>query len=166
METRLYHFVLTTKITMAKMHSRKRGRSSSKNPLKTIPKGWNVHGSKEAEQLVIKLAKTGKRESIIGLILRDNYGIPSVKAITKKSIGNILHEHKIETKLPDDLHFLIMKDIRLMKHVEHHKKDMSVKRGSQLTFSKIKRLSSYSIKTSQLPSDWKYDRTKAKLLIE
>ena len=151
---------------MAKMHSRKRGTSGSKNSLKGIKKSWNVHASKEVEQLVVKLAKTDKKEALIGLTLRDSYGIPSVKSITGKNITSILKEHALQGKLPSDLQFLILKDIRLMKHFTTHKKDMAVKRGVQLTASKINRLAHYYVKNGTLSSDWKYDRTKAKLLIE
>ena len=67
------------------MHSGKKGRSGSKNYLKRKNKVWNIHSKQEVEQLVIKLAKTGKKEALIGIILRDNYGIPDVQTITGKS---------------------------------------------------------------------------------
>ena len=151
---------------MARMHSRKKGQSGSNPPLKKEIKKWNIHSSQEAEQLVVKIAKTGKQAAMIGTILRDSYGIPDVQILTGKKITAILHEHHIQEKIPTDLQFLIKNDIRLMKHVETHKKDMTVKRGLQLTLSKIHRLSKYYIRTKKLPSDWKYDRSKAKLLIE
>ncbi len=151
---------------MARMHSRKKGKSGSKRPIEREIKKWNIHSRKELEQLVVKLAKIGKKEAQIGLVLRDNYGIPDVKAITGRKILRILKENNLQGKIPSDLQFLIKKDIRLVKHVETHKKDMTVKRGQQLTLSKINRLAKYYKDIGVLPVDWAYDRSKAKLLIE
>ncbi len=148
------------------MHSRKRGKSGSKRPGKREKRSWVRHTAKEIEQLTIKLVKQGLSPSQIGIKLRDSYGIPDVKAIAKKKISNILKENKLLMKVPEDLSALIKKDIKLMKHMEIHKKDMTVKRGMQLTESKIRRLAKYYKKKNKLPSDWKYDKTKAKLLVE
>ena len=116
--------------------------------------------------MVVKLAKTGKSAALIGLILRDTYGIPSVKTLTGKKIQVILEKNKLVHALPDDIQNLIRKDIQLAKHALTHKKDMTVKRGLQLTLSKINRLSKYYKNTGRLPKEWKYDRTKAKTLLE
>lgn len=148
------------------MHSRKRGKSGSKRPGKRVKRSWVRHTAKEIEQVTIKLGKQGLGPSQIGIKLRDSYGIPDVKAVAKKKISKILKENKLLTKIPEDLSALIKKDIKLMKHMETHKKDMTVKRGIQLTESKIRRLAKYYIKNGKLPVDWKYDRTKAKLLVE
>lgn len=151
---------------MAKMHSRKKGKSSSNKPNVKAKKSWNIHSAKEVEQLVIKLAKAGKSASEVGLILRDSYGVPDVQLITNKKITKIVEENKLNKKLPDDLISLIKKDIKLMKHIENNKKDMTVKRGLILTESKINRLVKYYIKTKKIPENWVFDRSKAKLLIE
>lgn len=148
------------------MHSRKRGKSGSKRPGKREKRSWVRHTAKEIEQVTIKLGKQGLGPSQIGIKLRDSYGVPDVKAITKKKISEILKENKLLTKIPEDLSALIKKDIKLMKHIETHRKDMTVKRGIQLTESKIRRLAKYYKKKSKLSADWKYDRTKAKLLVE
>jgi small subunit ribosomal protein S15 len=71
---------------MARMYSRKRGKSGSKKPAKPILPGWVRYKAKEVELLVAKLAKEGKSSSEIGLFLRDVYGIPSVKLVTQKRI--------------------------------------------------------------------------------
>ena len=151
---------------MAKMHSRARGRSGSKKPLKQVKHGWIIHDAKEVEQLVTKLAKAGTPQSQIGLALRDSYGIPDVKAITEKKIGAILAENKLLKEVPEDLLHLIKKDIAIMKHLEANKHDLPAKRGLMLTESKIHRLSKYYLREGKLPKDWKYDRTKAKVLVE
>lgn len=151
---------------MAKMHSRGRGKSGTKKPIKKTKLTWVRYDAKTVEQLVTKLAKTGNKPSMIGLILRDTYGVPDVKTLTGKSITQILKENNLLTKLPEDIMALIIKDIQIMKHMELNKKDMPAKRGLLLTESKIHRLAKYYKREGRLPEDWKYDRTKAKLLIE
>jgi small subunit ribosomal protein S15 len=148
------------------MYSRKKGKSGSTKPLKKVKPSWVRYSAKEIEQLVIKLHKSGKSTSEIGIILRDTYGVPDVKTITKKKITKILEENKISFKLPEDLTNLIKKDIKLMTHLEVNKKDMPAKRGHQLTESKIRRLVKYYKRVGKLPKDWNYDVKKAKLLVE
>lgn len=148
------------------MHSRKRGQSGSKKPVKKAVPSWSTYKTKEIEQLILKLAKAEHSSSEIGLILRDTYGIPDVKVATGKSISKIMKEKKIAPKLPEDLSFLIKRQIQLTKHLEANHKDYTAKRGLQLTESKIKRLVKYYKKTKVLPKDWMFDRTKAKLLVE
>jgi len=151
---------------MARMYSRKKGKSGSTKPLKKTKPAWMRYGSKEIEQLVVKLAKQEVKPSKIGIILRDSYGVPDVKTITKKSITKILEENKISPSLPEDLTSLIRKQIKITKHLEKNKKDMPSKRGMQLTESKIRRLVKYYKKTGKLPKEWVYDRTKADLLLK
>ena len=148
------------------MYSRKKGKSGSKKPLKKVKPVWLRYGSKETEQLVIKLAKVGKTASEIGIILRDSYGIPSVNVVTKKKITKIMEENKLTKKLPYDLLALIQKEVAVMKHMDTNKKDMTAKRGMTLTDSKIRRLIKYYKKTGKIPQDWTYDKKNAKLLLE
>lgn len=151
---------------MARMYSRIRGKSGSKKPLKKAVPSWSTYKPKEIEQLIVKLAKSGNTSSKIGLILRDTYGIPDVKVATGKTILKIITEKKLASKLPEDLTDLIRRHIALAKHLEANHKDFTAKRGLQLTESKIKRLVKYYKKTKMLPQTWKFDRTKAKLLVE
>lgn len=114
----------------------------------------------------MKLVKQRLPASQIGLILRDSYGIPDVKAVTGKRIHQILVENTLAPKLPEDLMALIKRDITIMKHLEMNKKDKPSLRGLQLTESKIGRLATYYKRVGTLPADWAFDRTKAKLLID
>lgn len=147
------------------MYSRKKGKSGSKKPIKKTKKSWMRYSAKEVEQLTLKLAKLGKTNSQVGTILRDSYGIPDVKLITKKTITKILKENKLTPRIPEDLTSLIKKVIRLMKHLDNFKKDMTVKRGLTLTESKINRLSKYYRRIGKLDKGWKYERDKAKMLV-
>ena len=86
---------------MARMYSRKKGKSGSKRPVKKTKPVWLRYGSRETEQLVIKLAKAGKTASEIGIILRDSYGIPSVSAVTKKKIMLVENNEILRKKFQD-----------------------------------------------------------------
>ena len=80
---------------MARMHSRKKGKSASTKPVKKAIPSWSRYKAREVELLVLKLAKEGKTSSQIGIVLRDMYGVVDVKIITKKSITDILREKKL-----------------------------------------------------------------------
>ena len=151
---------------MARIYSRKKGKSRSKRPAKRVKPNWVGYDKKVVEQLIVKLGKARMSAAQVGLTLRDSYGIPDVKAITGKRIEQVFIENGITHKLPEDLIALIKRDITIMKHLDMHKKDGPSLRGLILTESKIGRLANYYKRTKKLPEDWKFDRTKAKLLIE
>lgn len=150
---------------MARMHSRAKGKSGSKKPAKRIP-SWAPYKGKDVEKLVVKYAKTGKSTSEVGMILRDKYGINSVKALTGKSVGAIIAENNVGKKLPDDILALIQKMISAKQHFEHNKQDMTAKRGMQLTESKIRRLTKYYKREGILPADWSLDMERLKMYLE
>ena len=151
---------------MARMHSRDKGKSGSKKPIKKTVPSWVRYKSNEVVLLVTKLAKEGNTASKIGLILRDMYGIPDVATITKKNILQILKEKDLGSEIPDDLSALIKKGVMIRKHLETNKKDEPAKRGLTLTESKILRLVKYYKRTGVLPDFWKYDSSKASLLVQ
>ena len=122
--------------------------------------------AKEIEMLVVKLAKSGNPPSMIGTILRDSYGIPDTKLITKKKVSQILSERELLGAIPEDLMALIKKSIGLKKHMEDNRQDMGAKRGYQLTESKIRRLIKYYKQSRKLPADWKYDPKRIALLLD
>lgn len=148
---------------MGRMHSRAKGKSGSTKPAIKANPSWVKYKAKEIELLILKYAKEGKKPSQIGLFLRDEYGIPDVKLITGKSITAILKEKNLQGELPEDLLALIRKSVLLNKHFETNKKDVSSKRGLQLTDSKIRRLVKYYIKAKKLPAGWKYNPEKFKM---
>ncbi|MEM5871756.1 MAG: 30S ribosomal protein S15 [Candidatus Aenigmatarchaeota archaeon] len=126
---------------------------------------WVDYKPKEVEDLVIKYAKQGFSSAQIGVILRDTYGIPSVKFLTQKTVTQILKENKLYPKLPEDLLDLMKRAVHISKHLEKNRKDYQAKRGLELTESKIRKLAKYYIRKGILPKDWKYDLEEAKLLI-
>ncbi len=150
---------------MARIYARKKGKSGSKHPYRSSKPDWVPYEGKELEDLIVKLAKDGNSQSKIGIILRDQYGIPSVKDLTDKKIGHFLKKNKLASDLPEDIQNLMRKAINLRKHLEQHTRDKHNRRGMQLIESKIRRLANYYKGTGRLPRDWKYEPEKARLMI-
>ncbi|MCF7798833.1 30S ribosomal protein S15 [Candidatus Woesearchaeota archaeon] len=151
---------------MARMFSRKKGKSGSTGPSVNKIPSWVKYSAKETELLVVKYAKEGKTPSQIGLFLRDEYGIPDVKLITKKSITQILDEKKLTKKLPEDLTALLKKVLAIQEHLAQNHKDQPARRGLTLTESKILSLIRYYKKVDRLPKDWNYNPKQIKMFIE
>lgn len=151
---------------MARRYSGKKGKHGSKKPARKIVPSWVKYKPFEVEKLVLKLAKEGKTCAQIGTILRDTYGIPSVKAITGKKISKILKENNLLPKVPDDLAALIKRVIKINEHIQKNKHDMTAKRGLILIESKIKRLVKYYKNKGVLPQEWTYSTEQAKFLIK
>ena len=151
---------------MAKMHSGGRGRSRSKPPMSKESAEWVEFKPHETEELVLSLANQGKTPAEIGLILRDQYGIPKVKNLLKKRIEKVLAEKGMTAEFPRDLLNLIRRSVQLKKHMEANKKDMTAKHGYQLTVSKIRRLTAYYAKQEKLPKNWRYTPEQAELLVK
>ena len=108
---------------MARMHSHRKGKSGSKSPprpFKSKPPSWIMLNSEQVEDLVVTKAKEGHSMSKIGMILRDVYSVPSVKLVAKKSMLQILKEHDLVPKFPEDLVDLMRRAVSLRKHLEEH----------------------------------------------
>ncbi|MEM1578216.1 MAG: 30S ribosomal protein S15 [Archaeoglobaceae archaeon] len=148
---------------MARMHKSRRGKSGSKKVYRTSPPEWVEISAEEIEKKVIELYNEGYEPSQIGLVLRDRYGIPSVRQVTGKKILDILKENGIKLRYPEDLKSLIKKALKLRRHLEIHKKDLHNRRGLQLIEAKIWRLASYYKEEGVLPSDWSYDPEKLRV---
>ncbi len=133
---------------------------------KKLPPTWVKYSPEEVEKIVIKLAKEGYSQAMIGTILRDSYGIPSTKAITGKKISKILEENGLLPKIPEDLKNLILRAINLRKHLQKNKKDKHSTRGLQIVESRIRSLARYYISKGKLPKDWKYVPERAEFLIK
>ena len=148
------------------MHARRKGKSSSTKPFRTSIPEWISLSKEEIEEHILRLAKEGKSSSMIGIILRDQYGVPDVKLITGKSINKILAEKGLAPEIPEDLANLMRKSVNLSKHLAQNPKDLHNKRGLQLIEAKIRRLERYYISKGILPEGWKYSQETAKLLVE
>lgn len=131
-----------------------------------VPAQWVSYSADEVERLVVKLAKDGLQPAQAGLVLRDQYGIPSVKAAAKKTLTQILADNKMLPSIPQDLFNLLGRAVRLRAHLERNKRDAHSVRGLELLESKIRRLVKYYRDVGKLPADWEYDPERAKLIVE
>ena len=150
---------------MARIYAHKKGKSGSKRPFRTSSPSWVNYSKDEVAQLVVKLGKDGKSPAIIGTVLRDTYGIPSVKLITGKKIDQILKAANLGKEVPQDLFDLLKKSVKLREHLEKNKTDKHNKRGLQQTEMKILRLMKYYKKKGRLPTTWKYSPETAKVIV-
>lgn len=150
---------------MARMYSRKRGKSGSTKPADR-KMSWVKYKPAEIEELIVKFAKKGVGSAEIGLILRDQYGIPSVRDFSKVRIARIMKKNEIETPLPEDMFNLMKRAVLLRNHLGNNTHDYTSKRGLALTESKIRRLAKYYKQKKLLEHTWKYDPEKARLLVK
>mgnify|MGYP001426021497 CR=1 FL=1 len=127
---------------------------------------WTEYSNEEIEELILKLRKEGKSTSVIGVILRDQYGIPDVKAVTGLKITAILEKHDQTEEYPEELINLIKKAVNIRDHLEENPKDLHTKRGLRIIESKIRRLVRYYVREGVLPEGWRYDPKTAALLVK
>ncbi len=151
---------------MARMHARRRGASSSTRLPRDNNPDWVPIRGEEIVRTVGKLAREGLSSSQIGMRLRDQYGVPTVKLATGKSIVSIMKESGVKLEIPEDVRNLMRKAIRLSAHLAARPKDLSNRRRLQLTEAKIRRLVRYYHRTGALPKNWQYSLESAKLLVE
>ena len=146
------------------MPKKLKGRSHQTRPVTKRPPVWCRYTAEEVEALVIRLAKDGHPPSKIGIILRDQHGIPLTKPITGKSVSQILKERELAPSLPEDLQTLLGKAARLHVHLDKNKADLGNKRALQIIEAKIYKLSRYYKRKGVLPPDWKYEAKAVSLI--
>ncbi|MBU0623505.1 MAG: 30S ribosomal protein S15 [Candidatus Thermoplasmatota archaeon] len=151
---------------MSRMHSSRKGISGSKRPLLTENPKWVQQSSEEVKDLVAKLAGDGVSMAKIGLILRDQHGVPSVMLATGKSVKQILDEKGIKFDLPEDLQALMKRAVSMSGHVKKNPKDLHNLRGRAHMESKIRRLVKYYKREGIIPETWKYSLDTAALQVE
>lgn len=139
---------------MARMHARKRGKSGSTRPISKRPPAWLRITPEEVEGLIVKYAKEGYSPSMIGVLLRDQHGVPLVKAILGKTIKQVLKENGLYPELPEDLANLVARARRMYTHLQRHRSDRYNIHRLQLVESKIRRLAKYYKERGEIPKDW------------
>ncbi len=127
---------------------------------------WLTYTPEEVEKLVLNKNQKEFTKSQIGLMLRDQYGIPSVKDLTKQNIGKILKNAGIKEELPEDLVALYKKAVKLHVHLEKEKKDKKSKRSLVVLENRIKRLINYYKSSKVLPSAYRYSLENARLVVK
>lgn len=146
------------------MPKSEKGRSHSIRPVSKRPPQWCRYEPEEVEALVIKLTREGHSASVIGTILRDQHGIPMAKAITGKSITDILREADMASSIPEDLGMLLRKASKLRTHLDRNSADLVNKRALLVIEAKIHKLSKYYRQRGALPRNWKYEPRAASII--
>lgn len=150
---------------MARMHARRRGISRSVRPYRTEAPEWSNRDKETITKQIIDLRRQGLSTAEIGLIMRDKFGVPSVKLATGKKINQILRENSLATEIPEDLRNLIETALGMRKHLSENKRDIHNKRQLMLTESKVRRLVKYYVKSKKLPAGWVYKPETAEILL-
>jgi small subunit ribosomal protein S15 len=150
---------------MARMHARKRGKSSSKKPFRTGRPEWIQMDRKEIEKMIVDLYNKGYTTSRIGIELRDLHGVPDVKTAVGMSMYEILSSNGIKMDYPEDIINLMRKAVRMHRHMAENHTDVNNKRQLQLVEAKIRRLGRYYVRNGVLPEGWSYKLHNAKLIV-
>lgn len=102
---------------------------------------WLKYTEDEVKAIVLKLADKGLTAEKIGLVLRDQYGIPKVKIYNLK-ISKILKEKFQE---PTSLN-LENKLQKIISHYKNNKQDKKAELSLIITKAKLKKRKDYSDK--------------------
>ena len=98
---------------------------------------WAKMKPEEVEKLIVELGKKGNAPEKIGLILRDQHGIPKAKLFGKK-ISKVLAEHKLPSS--SEQKNLKIKIETLGKHATAHKHDYTAKRKGVMYAARLKKI--------------------------
>lgn len=141
---------------MARTHARVKGKSGSSKPV-VADLSFVTLSAKDVEAKVVEMAKEDVAPSKIGLVLRDSFGVPSVKKVTGKSVTEILNAKDLLSEIPEDLNALVIKAKALKKHLGNNSRDTHNKRGLILIESKIRRLTKYYKRIDRVAQGWSYN---------
>ncbi|MCI4322471.1 MAG: 30S ribosomal protein S15 [Thermoplasmata archaeon] len=151
---------------MSRIHSRRRGRAGSQRPYPWTRPEWVTVDADEATEQAVRLAKSGLSSAQVGAQLRDGYAIPSVRLVTGKRLGTLLHDNGIKGDIPEDIEALLKRVVKLQRHLSQNPKDLANRRGLNLMESRIRRLAIYYRQHKVLPETWSYSATRAVLQVE
>ena len=147
------------------MHSKGKGISRRCLPYRKAAPSWAQISAADLIEQMVKLAKKGSTPSQIGVLLRDQHGIPQIKSITGSKIVRILKVNGVAPSIPEDLYQLIKKAVNIRKHLEKQRQDKDSKFRLICVESRIHRLARYYRKSKALPPKWRYQSKKADTLI-
>ncbi len=153
---------------MARMHTGKHGKSKSKKPIVAIgelPKGMKLT-KEEVEKLILDYSKQGVSQALIGQRLKDSDGVPYIRQVLGKRLGDFLKEKGAAPDFPPDLLSLMARSLRLRRHLEKNRQDVHNRIRLMRVESKIWRLTKYYKSRNMLSKDWRYEPEKAALIIK
>lgn len=139
---------------MARMHTRKKGKSGSHAQFPRDNHAWVELSDDEIRETVVKLKNDGLSKSVIGIRLRDQYGIPSTKVMFGHKLSVVLEKEGIKDEIPEDLTNLINRYKRVKRHNELNRKDTANARSGALIMAKILRLVRYYKRKDVLSRGW------------
>lgn len=113
-------------------------------------------GEEELKEIIIELREEGNSPSEIGLILRDEYGVPDVKEVLGEKLTSFLESEGLTDDVPEDLGNLLEKAENARRHLDENPGDVSAKRGLARLEARIRKLGSYYADAGDLPEDWRY----------
>ncbi len=151
---------------MARLHSKKGGRSGTKRPKAKVAPKFVGKSPQEVQDEIVKMTKAGVPASKIGIALRDKYNVPSVRALTGKRMTALLKQENALPEYPEDLISLIKKAAKMRMHLKAAKADTHNKVKLLHVESKINRLVKYYVRKGRLPKNWRYEPESAALLVK
>ena len=153
---------------MARMHTKKRGKSKSRKPIldsAAFGSGAGELTKEKIEELVVDYSKQGTSPEMIGELLKRDHGVKYLKQATGKRMKQILKEKGLSGSIPPDMLNLMKKSVNMRKHLNSNKQDTYSRVRLKRIEAKIWRLTKYYIKTGDLEPKWRYDPKTAELLI-
>ncbi|MBH59086.1 MAG: 30S ribosomal protein S15 [Thaumarchaeota archaeon] len=147
---------------MTRIHGNSRGKSQSMKP-STMKSDWVKLTPEQIGKLLVEMNKEGLNASQIGIRLRDEHAISSIKSVTGKSMKEFMEENGIKQEIPEDLEALVKRALSLQNHLKSNKGDRKNVRSLELLEAKVHRLSKYYKKKNILPKNWKYKSVIAQL---
>jgi small subunit ribosomal protein S13e len=139
--------------------------SSSALPYRRSAPSWVKATPADVTDQIKKLARKGLTPSQIGVLLRDQHGVPQVRSITGSKVLRILKASGLAPDVPEDLYHMIKKAVSMRKHLERNRKDRDGKFRLILIESRIHRLARYYKASKRLPPTFKYESATASALV-
>lgn len=102
---------------------------------------WLKYTEDEVKAIIIKLANKGNTAEKIGLILRDQYGIPRVKLYNLKIKGVLAEKYQDPNVIN-----LKKKVLKIEEHNQKFKHDEKAKRSLTISKANLKKRESYLVK--------------------
>lgn len=129
----------------------------------TMKSDWVKLTPEQIGKLVVEMNKEGLNASQIGIKLRDEHAISSIKSVTGKNMKQFMEENGINQEIPEDLEALVKRALSLQNHLKSNKGDRKNVRSLELLEAKVHRLSKYYKKKNTIPKNWKYKSVIAQL---
>ena len=129
----------------------------------TMKSDWVKLTPEQIGKLVVEMNKEGLNASQIGIKLRDEHAISSIKSVTGKNMKGFMEDNGINQEIPEDLEALVKRALSLQNHLKSNKGDRKNVRSLELLEAKVHRLSKYYKKKNVIPKNWKYKAVIAQL---